>query len=207
MVRKKGFFITFEGTEGGGKSTQIGKADAYLRQKGYSVLLLREPGGTRVSEAIREIILDKRYKEMCQQTELLLYLAARAQLVQEKILPALEKGQVVICDRFEDSSLAYQGYGRNIPLEDIRSVSEQMVRGKLVPDLTFILDIDPELGLKRGGRTDRMELQSMQFHQKVRRGFLDLAKRNPKRYKVVDALQDKDAVAEQIRKELERVFG
>lgn len=206
MKSKKGFFITFEGTEGGGKSTQIGKVDAYLRQKGYSVLLLREPGGTRVSEAIREIILDRRYREMSQQTELLLYLAARAQLVQEKILPALAKGQTVICDRFEDSTLAYQGYGRKIRLEDIRSVSEQMVRGKLVPDLTFILDIDPKLGMKRGGRSDRMELESMQFHEKVRGGFLTLAGQNPKRYKVIDALQDKETVAKQIREVLDRVF-
>jgi dTMP kinase len=207
MKKKKGFFITFEGAEGGGKSTQIARADAYLRKTGHSVLLLREPGGTRVSEAIREIILNKHFKEMSRQTELLLYLAARAQLVREKILPALEKGGVVICDRFEDSSLAYQGYGREIPVHDIRDVSRLLVRGRLEPDLTFILDIDPKIGMKRGGRTDRMELESLKFHQKVREGFLDLARRNPKRYRVIDALQEKEAVAERIREILNHVLG
>jgi dTMP kinase len=205
-VKKRGLFITFEGTEGAGKSTQIRKAAACLRRKGHSVLLLREPGGTRISEAVRAIILNKDFGEMGHKTELLLYLAARAQIVNEKILPALRSGRAVICDRFEDSTLAYQGYGRGISLNEIRTVSRMMVRGELMPDLTFVLDIPPAEGMKRGGRYDRMELQALAFHNRVRRGFLDLAKKNPARYRVIDARQDKQAVADQIREVLERAL-
>ncbi len=202
----KGLFITFEGTEGSGKSTQIKKAAAYLKKKGRKVLLLREPGGTRVSEAIREIILNKDYKEMADSTELLLYLAARAQIVREKILPALQKGYAVICDRFEDSTLAYQGYGRKISLKAIREVSRLFVRGGLQPRLTLLLEIDPKEGMKRGGRHDRMERQSFAFHNKVYRGFLSLAKGNPGRYKVIDARQSIEDVSKEIRKVLDRVL-
>jgi dTMP kinase len=192
---KKGLFITFEGTEGSGKSTQIKKAAAYLKRHGRKVLLLREPGGTKVSEAIREVILNKDYMEMVPETELLLYLAARGQIVQEKILPALKKGMAVICDRFEDSTLAYQGYGRGLSAGAIEQVSRLFVRGSLQPDLTILLDIDPKQGLKRGGRHDRMERQSDKFHQKVRQGFLDLARKNKKRYRVLDAAQPIETVA------------
>ena len=202
----KGLFITFEGTEGSGKSTQIKKAAAYLRKKGCKVLLLREPGGTRVSEALREIILNKEYKEMASSTELLLYLAARAQIVREKILPALQKGYAVICDRFEDSTLAYQGFGRKIPLRAIREVSRLFVRGSLQPKLTILLKISPKEGMKRGGRHDRMERQSYAFHEKVYRGFLALAKENSGRTKVIDARQSIDQVAAEIRKVLDRVL-
>lgn len=183
----KGLFITFEGGEGSGKSTQIKKAAAFLKSSGKKVLLLREPGGTRVSEAIREIILNKDYTEMAPETELLLYLAARAQIVREKILPALKKGMAVICDRFEDSTLAYQGYGRGMSVKAIEQASQLFAKGNLVPDLTILLDIDPKQGMKRGGRHDRMERQSDKFHQKVRAGFLDLARKNKKRFKVIDA--------------------
>ncbi len=207
---KKVLFITFEGAEGSGKSTQIRRAAAYLRRRvgarrAVPVLVLREPGGTRVSEAIRKIILNKDFKEMVGETELLLYLAARAQIVREKILPALKKGMVVICDRFEDSTLAYQGFGRGFPLAMIRGFSNIFVRGKLQPDLTFILDIDPRQGLKRGGRHDRVERESLKFHVKVRNGFLKLAKQNPKRYRVIDSRQSKVEVARQIREVLTRV--
>lgn len=196
---KKGIFITFEGTEGGGKSTQIKKAASFLRSHGREVLLLREPGGTKVSEAIREILLNKENTEMNAQAELLLYLAARAQIVGEKILPALQHGAVVICDRFEDSTLAYQGYGRGLSVSEIQKMSRLFVRGKLQPDLTFVLNIDPREGMKRGGRHDRMERQSMAFHKKVQLGFLDLARKNPKRYKVLDATQPIGAIAYQIQ--------
>jgi dTMP kinase len=205
VKKKRGLFITFEGTEGAGKSTQIRQAAASLRRKGYRVLLLREPGGTRISEAVREIILNKQFKEMHPHTELLLYLAARTQIVHEKIMPALQAGRAVICDRFEDSTLAYQGYGRGISLQSIQTVSRMMVRGALVPDLTFVLDIPPVEGMKRGGRHDRMELEALSFHNRVRRGFLDLARKNPRRYHVIDARQDKKTVADQIREVLERV--
>ncbi|MBI3313504.1 MAG: dTMP kinase [Candidatus Omnitrophica bacterium] len=204
---KKGYFITFEGAEGSGKSTQIRRLAAYLRRNGKKVLLLREPGGTRVSEAIRQVILNKFFKEMKPETELLLYLAARAQIVRQKILPALQKRQVVICDRFEDSTVAYQGYGRKIPLEAIEKVSELLGRGKLVPSLTFILDIDPRKGMARGGRHDRIERESFQFHERVRRGFLQIARKNPKRCIVLNGLESRQAVSQKIRKKIDRVFG
>src|SRR5437868_590057 len=153
---KKGLFITFEGVEGSGKSTQIRKAAAYLRRKGHPVLLLREPGGTRVSEAIRDVILNPAFKEMRPETELLLYLAARSQIVREKIEPALVRGKIVVCDRYEDSTLAYQGFGRGLPLRAIENVSGELVRGNIVPRLTFLLNIDPKAGMQRGGRHDRI---------------------------------------------------
>lgn len=196
---KKGLLITFEGTEGGGKSTQIQKACAYLESKGKKVLLLREPGGTRVSEAIRNIILDKNLTDMKPETELLLYLAARAQIVREKIEPALKAGKIVICDRYEDSTLAYQGYGRGFKSADILAVSRLFVRGTFTPDLTFLLDIHPRLGMKRGGRHDRMEKQSFVFHEKVYRGFKALAVKNKMRIKVIDATQSIDEVSDQIK--------
>lgn len=203
---KRGLFITFEGGEGSGKSTQIKRAMAHLKRRGHSVLLLREPGGTRISEAIREIILNKEFKEMKPETELLLYLAARAQIVQEKIEPALKAGKTVICDRFEDSTLAYQGFGRKMPLEAILEVSRKFVRGNLVPDLTVLLSIDPKIGMKRGGRHDRMEKESFLFHQKVHKGFLTLARRSPKRFAVIDSRLSIETVAGKVKEAIDRVL-
>ncbi len=203
---KKGYFITFEGAEGSGKSTQIRNAVAFLKKKGRSVVMLREPGGTRISEGVRAILLDKRLKEMTPVTELLLYLAARAQIVREKILPALRQGKVVICDRFEDSTRAYQGYGRGLSLEAIEQASK-LVRGALRPDLTFILDIDIAQGLKRGGRHDRIEREALSFHRRVRNGFLAIAKKDPRRTMVLDSSQPVGQVSRKIRERLERVFG
>lgn len=203
---RRGFFITFEGAEGSGKSTQMKRAAAYLRKKGYDVIVLREPGGTRISEAVRKIILEKRFKEMNEAAELLLYLAARAQMVCEKILPALEKGKVVICDRFEDSTLAYQGFGRRMPLSVIFSVSKALVRGRLKPHLTFLLDILPKEGMKRGGRKDRMERESMKFHDRVRQGFLTLARREPRRFRVIDSRAPKENVARVIQEVLDHAL-
>lgn len=207
MGLKRGLFITFEGPEGSGKSTQIARTVAYLKKrKGRRPLLLREPGGTAVGEAIRKILLNRHFREMTPGTELLLYLAARAQLVAEKILPALRKGEVVVCDRFEDSTLAYQGFGRKIPLQAIEEVSRRFVRGRVKPDLTFLLDINPRVGIRRGGRHDRMEQQSFAFHDRVRRGFLKLAQRNRKRLIVVDATLTPDKVFKKIRDQLDRVI-
>ncbi len=203
---KKGYFITFEGAEGSGKSTQIRNAVAFLKKQGRSVVMLREPGGTRISEAIRGILLDKNLKEMNPVTELLLYLAARAQIVHEKILPALAKGKVVICDRFEDSTRAYQGFGRKISLEAIEEASK-LVRGSLKPDLTFVLDVDIAKGLARGGRHDRIEREALSFHERVRRGFLALARREPKRMVVLDTSKPVECVSEKVRERLERVFS
>jgi len=203
---KKALFITFEGTEGGGKSTQIRNTAAFLKKNKHKVLLLREPGGTRVSEAIREVLLNPGNKGMSAEAELLLYLAARAQLVREKILPALEKGVSVILDRFEDSTFAYQGYGRSLSMKNIETVSRLWVRGGLKPDLTIILDIDPAKGLARGGRHDRMEKESMKFHRKVRQGFLSLARKNPKRYGVIDATLSITEVAKLVEERVRRVL-
>ena len=206
-MKKKGLFITFEGAEGSGKSTQIRKAAAYLRKKGHGVLVLREPGGTRVSEAIREVILTRSHSKMIPETELLLYLAARAQIVKEKICPALEKGILVLCDRFEDSTLAYQGYGRGMRIASIQQVSRMFVRGSLRPDAVFLLDLDPPRGFARGGRRDRMERQSLEFHRRVRRGFRALAAAEPKRWTVLDATRGIDEIAVKIREKLNHVLG
>lgn len=206
MRKHKSYFITFEGAEGAGKSTQIGRAARYLKGKGYSVLVLREPGGTRIGEGIRKIILNKNYREMSRETELLLYLACRAQIVKERILPALQQSKIVICDRFEDSTLAYQGFGRKIPVPSIQTIARLVVRGSLVPDLTFILDLNPRRGLKRGGRRDRIERESYLFHDRVRRGFLRLAKRDPKRCIIINADQSVKAVAKKVKEALDRVF-
>lgn len=202
---RKGLFITFEGTEGSGKSTHIRAAASYFRRKGKRVLILREPGSTRVSEAIRRILLDPKHKGMSKETELLLYLAARAQLVREKIIPALRAGQVVISDRYEDSTLAYQGFGDGIPLNRIESIST-FVRGYLKPDLTFVLDINPTIGLRRGGRHDRVEKKSDAFHVRVRRGFLAIARKNRARAVLVDALKPLAQVRAVIAKELHAKF-
>lgn len=198
MKKKKGFFVTFEGPEGSGKSTQIKRLESYLKRKGHKTLLLREPGGTHVSEAIRHILLDTKSKGMSPEVELLLYLAARGQIVREKILPALKKGKVVICDRFEDSTVAYQGYGRGLSLDFIQSASH-WVRGKLVPDLTILLDLSPEDGFKRTGRRDRMEQESINFHRRVRKGFLALARKNSKRFVVLDATKKVDFLSNRIQ--------
>ena len=181
---KKGFFITFEGPEGSGKSTHAKRLYNFLRKKGYSVILLREPGGTKISEEIREILLDKRNKKMDIKTETLLYLASRAQLVKEKIVPALRKGKIVILDRFHDSTLAYQGYGGGINLRFLEELGK-FVNGKIIPDLTFLLDIDTHKGLKRCGHKDRIEEKPFSFHQRVRKGYLELAKKNPKRFFII----------------------
>ncbi len=202
---KKGFFITFEGAEGSGKSTQIRYAVNHLRRKGHSVVLFREPGGTPTSEAIRRILLDKNLKEMRPETELLLYLAARAQLVREKIEPALQQGKIVILDRYEDSTLAYQGFGGEISLRLIEEFS-RFVRGSIVPSLTFVLDIDTQRGLRRSGRGDRVEQKSVSFHEKVRRGFLQLARMDPRRYVVLSTRESVTEVRKKIEVKLDELF-
>ena len=205
LKRGRGKLITFEGAEGSGKSTQIKRAASYIRKGGYSVVLLREPGGTRISEGIRKILLNKKHREMSLKTELLLYLAARAQIVQEKILPALKAGKVVICDRYEDSTRAYQGYGRKLSLKTIEQVSK-FVRGSLKPSLTFVLDVNVKKGLKRGGRRDRIEKESLLFHNRVRKGFLTLARKDRKRIVVLDSHQSVDHVTKEMQKGLNRAF-
>lgn len=205
-MKRKGCFITFEGAEGSGKSTQIRYAVNFLKRRGYSVALFREPGGTRTSEAIRKILLDKNLKEMRPQTELLLYLAARAQLVREKIEPALREDKIVILDRYEDSTLAYQGFGGGISLRLIEEFS-RFVRGNVKPHLTFLLDVETKQGLKRSGRSDRVERKSVSFHKRVRQGFLTLAGRNPEHFVVLSSREPIKRVRERIERKLNQVFG
>jgi len=181
---KKGMLITFEGPEGSGKSTHVRLLCEYLRRKGLKVVHLREPGGVVISEKIRRILLDPRNKNMDDFCEMLLYQAARAQVVREKLLPALKEGKIVILDRFLDATVAYQGYGSGLNLKLIKQIGRIVTCG-LNPDLTILLDISAERGLHKSSSCDRIERKSLQYHRRVRRGYLRLAKGNPGRIKVV----------------------
>jgi dTMP kinase len=194
----KGIFITFEGPEGSGKSTVLAAVKQELVRRRVPVALLREPGGTAISEKIREILLDRAHGRMTAPTELFLYLAARAQITEELIRPVLEKRGVVFCDRYHDSTVAYQGYGGGIPLRLIDAFG-RFAKGGLEPDLTLVFDVETETGLKRAGRADRMEQKSLEFHRRVRRGFLALARRNRKRMTVVRDERDVRVKTEKVR--------
>ncbi len=185
----KGKFISFEGIEGTGKSTQAKLLQQSLLGLGYEVILTEEPGGTLISLRIREILLSVDHTNMKPLTELLLYNAARAQHIEEVILPALNRGAVVITDRFTDSTFAYQGYGRGIDPDLLESIDRIATNG-LRPDMTMLLDLDVETGLKRNRRinkTDRLELEDVEFHERVRKGYHELAAKEPERIKVLDA--------------------
>ncbi|MBQ9016045.1 MAG: dTMP kinase [Firmicutes bacterium] len=198
----KGFFVTFEGGDGAGKSTQIHLLKEYLQEQGCDVLLTREPGGTQISEKIRGILLDPQNGEMEPQTELMLYAAARAQLVAEVIQPALQAGTIVICDRFLDSSLAYQAYGRNLG-EAVLQVNQYAVRG-CMPDVTIYLRVAPETGRQRIGtrEQDRIESESEQFHRRVYEGYEALARIYPERIVTVDAAGTIEEIEQTIRAEV-----
>ena len=193
-----GTFITFEGVEGSGKSTQLGLLAKRLELADVRIRCLREPGGTSVGEAIRRILLDPEHLGLDARAELLLYEASRAQLVAEVIEPALQAGDVVLCDRFFDSTTAYQGYARGLPLEEVARLNEAAT-GVLTPDLTIVIDVDPALVLERAcdasGAPDRLELEDVAFHQRVREGFLAIARAEPQRVVVVDGEGPVEAVA------------
>jgi dTMP kinase len=200
-------FITFEGVEGSGKSTQIKRLKKYLSQKGIPCKVTREPGGCPIGEKVRKILLDPDHREMVPMSELLLYEAARSQHVKEVIEPFLKKGGIVLCDRFSDATLAYQGYGRKIDLKWIESLNYLSSQG-IKPDVTFLLDCPSDVGLKRAlqrNRTlkqeneERFEKEKIQFHRRVRRGYLAIAKKEPQRVKVIDTRQGEDKVFEKIR--------
>ncbi len=195
-------FITFEGIEGSGKTTQIHLLLDWLKQRTERALLTREPGGTSIGEQIRAILLNPANTEMTPEAEILLFSAARAQIVREVIRPRLAEGWIVICDRFADSTLAYQGYGHGLPLDDLLNITA-FATGGLWPDLTVYLDLDVETGLQRKAATpeewNRMEAQAVEFHQRVRRGYLALAAQNPQRWLVVDAAQSPASIHRQIR--------
>ena len=195
----KGKFITFEGPEGSGKSTHSRLLCRFLRQKGFKVLHTREPGGTIIGEKIRHILLDKSNKKMTDIGELLLYMAARSQIVEEKILPALKEGKVVVCDRFLDASLAYQGYGSGLDLKLIEYLGK-ISTNNLKVNLTILLDIETKKGLKRSSGKDRLEVKPLNFHKRVRAGYLKLARKYPRRIKVVSATAPINKTQQLIRK-------
>lgn len=209
MTAKKGIFITMEGPDGAGKSTQIDLLKKYLEDKGYNILLTRDPGGNDISEAIRGIILNKDFTEMGYMTELLLYASARAQLVKENIKPALEAGTAVIADRFVDSSAVYQGIGRDLGIDTVYKVNEFALQG-IMPDMTILMDLDAEVGLarkKNQAELDRMERESVDFHKKVVAGYRDLADRYPERILKVDAALQVQEIHDIIVANIEKKLG
>jgi dTMP kinase len=208
-------FITFEGVEGSGKTTQIQRLKKYLTQKGISCKVTREPGGVPIGEKVRKILLNPDHHEMVPTTELLLYEAARAQHVKEIIKPFLKKGGIVICDRFSDATLAYQGYGRRIDLKWIDRLNRLASQG-IKPDVTFLLDCPSDVGLKRAlqriqtlnqEREERFEREEIQFHQRVRKGYLAIAKKEPRRVKVIDTREGEERVFEKIRKIVDNLIS
>ena len=198
---KKGFFITFEGTEGSGKTTQMKLLGEILKRYGVPFLLTREPGGSRLSTQLRHWILNRLEYNLMPEAELFLFLADRAQHVREVIRPALEKGKVVLCDRYTDSTLAYQGGGRGFDLKLLKTMNEA-ASGGLKPHLTILFDVPVEIGLKRargrGKGRDRMEREKLEFHRRVRRTFLQIARQERRRVLVVDADQSKEKVSEEM---------
>jgi dTMP kinase len=195
-------FITLEGPEGSGKTSQLPLLAEYLRQQGYQIYTTREPGGTSISEQIRTILHNLENKEMNPRTEILLFQASRAQLVEQVIRPHLKKGGIVLSDRYADSTLAYQGYGHQIDIESLR-VLVTFATGGLKPDLTILLDVDVETGLRRKelkGEWNRLDAYNLEFHQRVRQGYLQLVQDEPERWVVVDASQEPKKVQEDLRR-------
>lgn len=195
-----GLFITFEGVEGCGKSTQIERLKEHLETMGYACLVTREPGGVDIAEKIRGLLLDPENSAMCAETELLLYVAARAQHVAERIRPAVEAGTVVLCDRYADSTTAYQRAGRDLPLETVTTLHE-IGTGSYTPDITFVFDVPVAIGLERARARrglDRIEQEPIAFHERVRNEFLRIAESEPNRVHVIDGTQDVDAVTREV---------
>jgi len=194
-------FITFEGPDGSGKSSQVASLAEYLDKQGFNVLVTREPGGTAIGDQIRTILSDLGNEEMHQRAETLLFLAARAQIVEQVILPALAEGRVVLCDRYADSTLAYQGYGHQHDLQQIQTLLD-FATGGLKPDLTLLLDVDVEVGLQRratDGQWNRLDAYNLEFHRRVRQGYHELVQTDLRRWIVVDASQPADQVQTTIR--------
>jgi dTMP kinase len=194
-------FITLEGPEGSGKTSHIPPLVEHLRERGYVVFPTREPGGTSIGEQIREVIHDLKNVEMHPRTETLLYQAARAQIVEQVIKPRLAEGEIVISDRYYDSTIAYQGYGHQQDLEQVRALVKYATGG-LVPDLTVLLDVDVEEGLRRKKKDNewnRLDAYTVEFHQRVHTGYLEMVKAEPNRWVVVNAGQDWEAVQEELR--------
>ena len=213
--RRLSLFITFEGVEGSGKTTQINHLKRYLIQRGIPCKVTREPGGCPIGERIRKILLNPKHQEMAPLSELLLYEASRAQHVKEVIKPFLKKEGVILCDRFSDASVAYQGYGRRVALKWVEKLNHLSTQG-IKPDLTILLDCPSDIGIKRAlrrnqilkrEREDRFEREKIQFHRRVRRGYLSIARKEPGRVKVIDTREGEEKVFEKIRKIVDELLG
>ncbi|MEW5868070.1 MAG: dTMP kinase [Chloroflexota bacterium] len=195
-------FITLEGPEGCGKTSQIALLGEFLRQQGRSVVLLREPGGTTIGDQVRAVLLSMKNQEMCTRTEILLFQASRAQLVEQVIRPRLAQGDLVLCDRYADSTLAYQGYGyQKFHLAELKRLVD-FATGGLKPDLTLLLDVDVETGLQRrmqGGGVNRLDALELDFHRRVRQGYLEMARAEPQRWEIIDAGQSLEDVQQALR--------
>ncbi|MCM3708309.1 MULTISPECIES: dTMP kinase [Cytobacillus] len=205
---KKGKFITVEGPEGAGKTTIIDMLATNLANEGYQVLQTREPGGIEIAEQIRSVILDKKNTKMDPRTEALLYAAARRQHLAEKVKPALDEGSIILCDRFIDSSLAYQGYARGLGIEEVYSINSFAIEG-MMPELTLYFDIEPEAGLERinqhkGREVNRLDLEKLDFHHKVREGYLKLMELYPERIFKIDASKPLEEVYQQAETKLKK---
>ena len=207
-VKSKGLFISFEGGEGAGKSTQANLLASHLTALGRKVLLCRDPGGTAIGEKIRAILLDREHGELCARSELLLYLASRAQLVSQVIAPALAEGQVVITDRFHHSTLAYQGGARGLGVVELARINLFATDG-LLPEVTFLLDLPPQVGFARKGTggPDRMEAQGDRFHEQVARTFRELAQAEPERIVHLDASRPVEEISAEIKERVGRLLG
>ncbi|UCD64359.1 MAG: dTMP kinase [Candidatus Zixiibacteriota bacterium] len=203
QLNERPLFVTFEGIDGCGKSTQAFLTHQFLVSRGYKVKLLREPGSTSVAERIREVVLNKRLK-MSDLTELFLYEAARAEITSREIAPALDKGTIVLCDRFYDSTTAYQGYGRKLDIRMVKALHKIAVKG-VTPDLTFVFDVDLKTAFARLGKSkDRLESQPKAFFKRVRLGFLEIARKERRRVKLIDGTRPVDEVFDNVRKYLLR---
>lgn len=197
-IEHNGIFVTFEGIDGSGKSTQANSLLRRIQEKGYNAVLFREPGGTRISEQIRQILLSTKHSEMAVITEVMLYSAARAQLTEEMIIPGLKENDIVVCDRYFDSTIAYQGYGRGISLEFIDALIKEAAK-RVWPDITFLVDVDVELAEKRSGtigRLDRIEMETVEFKDTVIRGFREIASNDRDRIVVLDGSQEVESLTD-----------
>ncbi len=209
MILNKGLFLTFEGIDGSGKTMQLEMLTEDLRKANLKYLILREPGGTSISEQIRKVLLDRVNQEMIPETELLLFAAARAQLVQEVVKPALAAKSIVISDRFYDSTTAYQGFGRDMDVHFIQMLNTFATQG-LQPDFTFYFDLSVETAIERLGKrtekNDRIDLESKKFMEKTRQGYLSIAQKNPERIKVIDAERTPEEIFQDPKMELKQVI-
>lgn len=204
-----GVFLTMEGPDGAGKSTQIELLRDYLSRKGYDIIVCREPGGTKISEAIRQVILNKDFTEMSHMTELLLYTAARAQLMEEVIRPVLKEGKVVICDRFVESSAVYQGIARGMGIELVYEINQYAI-GDTLPDLTIMIDLDAKTGISRKkeqAELDRMEREALDFHEKVVKGYREIAALHPERIYKVDGHQTIEEIHKKIAAAVDKIIS